>query len=245
MKDTHPHVRSPLHLLFLWEFRQKGLPRWILLSLILHGLLFVVIDFEYPVPEESPTSKARIWMPPEGSPEADRIYAWAEARDPTLLSPVRLSPRDVPLPNPPLYQPSYDRDALPLEPYPIQKTSLHPSTRFAGIDLWNVSSPVHREYQSVDTTQVRAEGGLKNRKILSMPALQIQIDSRDHRGSTRFRVAVSPEGIPLFTLRLDDSGNTMLDTEAEEHLKKIHFEQSETTEWGDIAYFWGNDIYKK
>lgn len=235
----------PFKTLFLWDHRKQRLLIWIVLATLLHLLLFFIIDIRYAAPMDRVPSRTPVWMPVEGSPEADRIHAWAESRDPTLLSPTRLPLRDQPLPVIRLYQPSYDQDILPLVPYPDSVIPPLPKIPvIAGIDLWQpaaLPSSTSKAPATTLPTKIQWKGFLGTRKLQEVPPLNFTVPPHDHLTPTRFRLGVAPDGVPIFLFLLEGSGDTSLDSFAAQYLKKIRFEPAEDITWGDILLLWGVD----
>lgn len=243
MKTATVPGGDPFKTLFFWDLRKRRLPAWILLACLLHALLFVAVEFEYASPLDVTPSRTPVWMPVEGTPEADRIFAWAESRDPTLLSPTRLSPRDTPLPAARLYQPSYDQATLPLVPYPVPEAVSPPGAlTFAGIDLWKPAPIPRAQIPPPAATQIQFDGFPHFRKIQEAPIPDFEASPRDHLTPARFRLGVAPDGVPIFVFLLNRSGNTALDAAAARHLRQMRFEAGNELSWGDATYLWGADV---
>lgn len=233
-------------ILFEWE-ETRRLPAarwwWILPAAIVHAGLFLFVEFRYPPPQDITPSRTPVWMPVEGTPEAERVYAWAYSRDPSLLSPTRLSTSQPAVQPPELYQPSFDTPRLALSPLPGD--ALSPAIRAPRLSFdkwWSPGSSRTSSDQPGPRTKLRFEGALAERSVLSAPETTFAAKVRQDLSPARFRVAADPGGDIAFVLLLEGSGNAQVDTAAAARLRQTKLTPGSELMWGDAVFLWGTDV---
>ena len=212
-------------LLFHWERphrRKLAIAGFILASLGLHVLCFLLFQVIYPPTISLLPPPARVSVIAPTSPEARTFLQWLAAEDPALASQtqrpaearayqlpklahvpsyVAVPPQLKELPPPPAER--LERSAMPPGPVPMETVARAPA-------------PI------VAPSTITFSGALQG-VVFTQPELKFHASLRDAPQAARFRVAVDRAGIVRYGLIEASSGDAALDDQARRALALCRF----------------------
>ncbi len=238
-------------LLFRWERprrRRLAIAGFILASLGLHVLCFLLFQVIYPPAISLLSPPARVSVIAPTSPEARSFLQWLAAEDPALASQtqrpaearayqlpklshvpsyVAVPPQLQELP-PPRVEP-LERSAMPPGPVPMESVAPVPS-------------------RIVAPSTITFSGALEGLPF-TRPELKFKASSREAPKAARFRVAVDRTGVMRYCLLDSSSGDAALDEEARLALALCRFGETanETSPndkliWATATIDFGTDL---
>jgi hypothetical protein len=239
--------------LFEWPSRHNvhlALPLMLVLSFLLHAACLFIFQATLPRSESSREHSAVAYALLPNSPEAAKIGPMLAASDPALFSTTKIIGQKAwKLPET-AYVASFDEEVPALAPLPAPPFSqfLPPDLGTAPVGLSGSATRVPPPPEPPVPTAVRFGGDLEGRSwnppqsfiFSSTAALE-----RHGLAPAEFLLAVSADGLPLYSFLQRSSGNEDLDRAASRYLAAGRFAASSADRepiWGTATFVWGADV---
>lgn len=242
MAETYAQPQGEL--LFHWERprrRKLAIAGFILASLGLHGLCFLLFQVIYPPTIALLPPPARVSVIAPTSPEARTFLHWLEAEDPALASQTQ-RPKDArPYLLPKLtHVPSYVavppqlKEIPPPAPLRLEQAAMPPAP-VAMEESAPASAPI------VAPTTITFSGSLGERAF-TPPEMKFAASLPDAPQAASFRVAVDRAGVVRYCFLDSSSGDAALDEEARRTLALCRFSPNDKTTWAVATIVFGTDL---
>ena len=241
---TARYAQPQGQLLFHWERarrRRFAIAGFILASLGLHALCFLLFQVIYPPTIALLPPPARVSVIAPTSPEARTFLHWLEAEDPALASqtqrPAEARPYQLPkLAHVPSYiaLPPQLKDLPPPAPERPQQAAMPPAP--VPID-----EPAPAPAPVVAPTTITFSGSLGQRPF-TRPEMPFQASLPDAPQAARFRVAVDPAGVVRYCFLAASSGDATLDEQARRALALCRFQPGGQSVWAEATIVFGTDL---
>lgn len=238
--SAQPHGQ----LLFHWERarrRRFTIAGFILASLGLHALCFLLFQVIYPPTIALLPPPARVSVIAPTSPEARTFLHWLEAEDPALASqtqrPAEARPYQLPkLAHVPSYiaVPPQLKEIPPPAPERLEQASMPP----APVRMDAAESP---PAPIVAPTTITFSGSLGERTF-TRPELQFHASLPDAPQAAIFRVAVDRAGVVRYCFLEASSGDAALDDQARRTLALCRFPPNDKPTWALATIVFGTDL---
>lgn len=238
--SAQPH--GPL--LFHWERarrRRFAIAGFILASLGLHALCFLLFQVIYPPTIALLPPPARVSVIAPTSPEARTFLHWLEAEDPALASQTQ-RPAEARLYQLPklAHVPSYIavppqlKEIPPPAPERLEQAAMPP----APVPM---DEPAPAPAPIVAPTTIAFSGSLGERPF-TRPEMKFQASLPDAPQAARFRVGVDPAGVVRYCFLAASSGDAALDEQARRTLALCRFAPDEKPTWAEATIVFGTDL---
>lgn len=231
-------------LLFHWERprrRKVAIAGFILASLGLHALCFLLFQVIYPPTIALLPPPARVSVIAPTSPEARTFLRWLEAEDPALASqtqrPAEARPYQLPkLAHVPSYVavPPHLKEIPPSAPAKLEQAAMPP----APVPM---DEPAPAPPPIVAPTTITFSGSLGARSF-TRPEMKFQASLPDAPQAAIFRVAVDRAGVIRYCFLSSSSGDAALDEQARRTLALCRFAPNEQSTWAEATIVFGTDL---
>jgi hypothetical protein len=223
-----------------------ALPGFIILSILIHAVTFLVFRIVYPVSASILPPPAQVALVTPSSDTARSFLRWLETQDATALTrtgelmPVSLL--DL------AYRPSYaGRLTRPVVVGEHQDGIAYPPVR-NPLALLRADGPAQSAQQEKITaprTTALFSGGLAGRTLKEQPSAEWQTRAESALAAARFLVCANARGEVRGVFLQSSSGNAAMDRQAAEHLGRLSFAPADAPfTWGFATFHWGGDAFK-
>ncbi len=237
--------------LFAWESprrRKWAIFGFIGLSAAGHAFCFYLFQIAYPPTVALLPPPARVSLISPQTEQGRTLLRWIEAEDPALASTTQRSPnaRDFILPRL-SHIPSYSLIQPALKHLPPETVAPHVPAADAPAPV-----PVSRIPTAIAPapapTAIFFSHELSSLGVVAAPVIHASASTREQPESTRFRIAVSGQGVVRYCFLQSSSGDPTLDAEARRALALCRFGEKAKAgapghlHWGLAIVEWGNDV---
>lgn len=241
---TGTYAQPPGQLLFHWERarrRRLAIAGFILASLGLHGLCFLLFQVIYPPTIALLPPPARVSVIAPSSPEARTFLHWLAAEDPALASqtqrPADARAYQLPkLAHVPSYVavPAQLKEIPPPAPARLEQVAMPPAP-VPMEEFAPAPAPI------VAPTTITFSGSLGERAF-TRPETKFAASLPDAPQAASFRVAVDRAGVVRYCFLESSSGDAALDEQARRTLALCRFAPNDKTTWAVATIVFGTDL---